>query len=331
MKISVIMPVYNGEKEITTCLDSIYKTKYKDFEVIVVDDCSTDKTPELLKELQKKYPFKVIKLKKNSGVSIARNKGAKNAKGELLYFVDDDTVQKTDNLFKIHKILKKDKDVDVINVTHHWKSLNKGFGPEFIGLKYYYDYDVAKRKNIKRLHGSFFQALGGFIPKNIFDELNGFNENIHLPGGEEFEFGHKLKDHNYKVFTYPELEVYHYWWTLPKRIKLNYQRAKVWSNLLIKQKSFESKGGIATKKNAINSLLITSTLILSLISIPLNTHNIPLILSITYLIYNFDFYKYIFKKTKSLNFIILSIIAEILLNLAASLGIGIGLIIKIIK
>lgn len=318
MKISVIVPVYNGEKTITKCLDSIYKTKYKNFEVIVIDDCSTDKTAELLK----RYPCKVIKLKENSGVSIARNMGAKKAKGRLLYFVDADIVQKTDNILNVPKILKEEPNVDVINITHHWQSINKGFGPEFIGLKYYYDYDVLLRKGIKKIESSFFQALGGFIPKKLFWKIGGFNEKIHIPGGEEFEFGYKLRSKGYDVSIFLNLEVYHYWWGLIERAKLNYKRGQVWLPLLFKRKTFETKGGVATTKNAVNSII----LILILLSLFISIIYIPTSLLILYFIYNSDFYTYIYRKKKSLKFTFLSIFADIILYFPATLGIIVGFI-----
>ena len=322
MKISVIIPVYNGEKTITKCLDSIYKTKYRDFEVIVVDDGSTDKTALLIK----KYPCRIKILRQNSGVSVARNIGAKLARGELLYFVDADVVQKTDNLSEISKRLKENPNISVVNLVHHWRSMNEGFGPEFIGLKYYYDYDVLLRKGIMKVESSFFQALGGFIPKKLFWKIGGFNEKIHVPGGEEFEFGHKLRSNGYIISVLLDMEVYHYWWNLIERMKLNYKRSQMWLPLLLKRKSFETKGGVATAKNAINSIILTLVLVLSLLSIFINIIYIPILLLIFYFVYNIDFYRYIYRKKKNAGFTILSIFADMALYISASLGIITGFI-----
>jgi glycosyltransferase involved in cell wall biosynthesis len=83
MKLSVIIPTYNEEQDIVDCVASLSKQSYKDFEIIVVDDGSTDKTVELIKNVQ-------IYKQRHQGPALARNLGAKHAKGDVLVFVDAD-------------------------------------------------------------------------------------------------------------------------------------------------------------------------------------------------------------------------------------------------
>ena len=89
-KLSVVIPVYNGAKFISDALDSIFSQHYENIEVIVVDDCSTDNTIEVLQS----YPqsIKIIRNKINSGASHSRNQGIKNAEGEYIAFLDADDV-----------------------------------------------------------------------------------------------------------------------------------------------------------------------------------------------------------------------------------------------
>ncbi|MGL4652166.1 glycosyltransferase family 2 protein [Cetobacterium sp.] len=94
-KVSIVVPVYNAEKYICRCIDSILNQTYKNFEVILIDDGSTDNSLEILKG----YALKDIRLKvlsqKNSGPSSARNTGILIAKGEYLIFIDiDDYIDK---------------------------------------------------------------------------------------------------------------------------------------------------------------------------------------------------------------------------------------------
>ena len=90
MKVSVIIPVYNEERVIRECLKSLTKQTYKDMEVIVVDDGSTDSTLSVITDLRfKNYDLRIYK-QKHVGPGVARNLGAKHASGEILVFVDAD-------------------------------------------------------------------------------------------------------------------------------------------------------------------------------------------------------------------------------------------------
>lgn len=88
--ISVIIPVYNEEQDISACLKSLKSQFYKNIEIIVVDDGSTDKTKEILKKLQRaNYKLQIIH-QNHKGPGSARNLGASKASGEILVFVDAD-------------------------------------------------------------------------------------------------------------------------------------------------------------------------------------------------------------------------------------------------
>ena len=89
-KYSIIVPAYNVENEIETCLNSIFSQDYSDFEVIVVDDCSTDSTKNKLQLLNGRWPFKLIELPVNKGLANARNVGFKAISGEYVLFIDSD-------------------------------------------------------------------------------------------------------------------------------------------------------------------------------------------------------------------------------------------------
>lgn len=90
-KISVIIPVYNAEKYLQRCLDSVCKQSLKEIEIICIDDCSSDNSLEILKKYSKNYKnLIVLHLEKNGGESAARNAGLALAQGEYLAFVDND-------------------------------------------------------------------------------------------------------------------------------------------------------------------------------------------------------------------------------------------------
>ena len=89
-KISVIIPAYNIAEYLPRCLDSVIDQTYKNLEIIVISDGSTDKTNDIIKEYEKKDSRIVAILKENSGVSDTRNKGLDIATGDYIGFVDGD-------------------------------------------------------------------------------------------------------------------------------------------------------------------------------------------------------------------------------------------------
>lgn len=91
--ISVIIPVYNAEKYLGRCLDSIISQSYSNLEIILIDDCSKDNSLKICEEYAKKdRRIKIIKNEKNLGQAGARNKGIKQSKGDYITFVDNDDV-----------------------------------------------------------------------------------------------------------------------------------------------------------------------------------------------------------------------------------------------
>jgi glycosyltransferase involved in cell wall biosynthesis len=89
-KISIIIPVYNAENYLEECLLSISQQTFGDFEILAINDGSTDRSLEILKKYQAKEPRLQVISQENKGVSAARNLGLDNAKGEYIAFVDAD-------------------------------------------------------------------------------------------------------------------------------------------------------------------------------------------------------------------------------------------------
>lgn len=121
-KVSVIIPAYNTEKYIETCLTSLLKQTLEDIEIIVVDDGSTDSTLEVLKEYEKKYPEKIIVYhKENGGQASARNLALSYAKGEYLGFVDSDDWVDLDMYEKMYmKAREENADIVICDMVEHF-------------------------------------------------------------------------------------------------------------------------------------------------------------------------------------------------------------------
>lgn len=115
--VSIIIPVYNAEKYISRCLDSIINQSYKNIQIIVIDDGSTDKGVLILDKYKEDDNRISVYRTENRGVSYARNLGIEKAKGEYFVFVDaDDFVQK-DMIEKMYyRLLSDGSDICVCNV-----------------------------------------------------------------------------------------------------------------------------------------------------------------------------------------------------------------------
>ena len=103
--ISVIINVYNGERYIKKCLDSILNQTYKNLEILIVNDGSTDDTLKICKSY-KDSRIRIINTK-NKGLSLSRNVGLDNAKGEYLYFIDCDDYIEKDTLEYLYNLCIK--------------------------------------------------------------------------------------------------------------------------------------------------------------------------------------------------------------------------------
>ncbi|MBR5913915.1 MAG: glycosyltransferase family 2 protein [Selenomonadaceae bacterium] len=123
--------MYNVEKYIKICVDSILAQTFQDFEIIIVDDCSTDNSYELCRELYgDNEKIRIFQQEKNQGQGPARNFGLKNARGEYVWFIDGDDAILPDIIKKLHKVTKKTENgVDVIHFLGHYRSHQEDSNP----------------------------------------------------------------------------------------------------------------------------------------------------------------------------------------------------------
>lgn len=107
--VSIILPVFNAERFLSQCLDSILRQTYQDWELIAVDDGSKDGSIEILKSYGKRDGRIHIISKKNEGVSIARNIALEHAHGDYIYFVDSDDIVMPEGLMILVKAMESNK------------------------------------------------------------------------------------------------------------------------------------------------------------------------------------------------------------------------------
>lgn len=196
MKLSIIIPVYNAEKYICRCLDSIYHQDISpsDYETILIDDGSTDRTATILAKYASKYSNIHIITQKNSGASAARNTGIKQAHGDFITFIDaDDYIEQT----YLYQLLSASD----INQKQLVCAGYQTFGAYKDGMKVphtvtYHKNDVDKSEFCKYLgHGYLVRAMGWKLFRRdiIINNNIQFNKNLHFCEDTPFVFNYLSK------------------------------------------------------------------------------------------------------------------------------------------
>ena len=185
-KISIIIPTYNSAQYICEAIESVLNQTYKDFEIIVVDDGSTDNTKEVIKPYLNKIKYIY---QQNSGPSAARNRGIKEAKGEYIAFLDADDIWLPQKLELQIKFMEKEKEVGLIfsdMILFNEKGIIKN---SFLKEKLFFNKLSIKplSSTEKVIYDNVFNALlqENFIPTNTvivkkecFNKVGFFDETL---------------------------------------------------------------------------------------------------------------------------------------------------------
>lgn len=145
MKLSIVIPVYNVENTLRRCLDSVISQSYHDWQMILVDDASTDDSLNICKEYSKDNGhIQLIHLEKNSGLSVARNKGIGKAKGDYITFIDSDDYIAPNTLKELMEVIAIHPDYDILEypVYEHFggkgQRLLQFYKKEYSDMKVYW-------------------------------------------------------------------------------------------------------------------------------------------------------------------------------------------------
>lgn len=125
-KLSIIVPVYNTGKYLEKCINSLINQTYKNIEIVIVEDCSTDNSKTIIKKFENRKNIKIIYNKKNSGLSYSRNIGILKSTGEYVGFIDSDDYVDLDYYEKImNKIQKEKADLAICDVKIVYENTNE--------------------------------------------------------------------------------------------------------------------------------------------------------------------------------------------------------------
>ncbi len=198
MKFSICIPTLNEEKYIGGILECIERQTFRDFEVIVIDGKSEDRTKEEVLKFSKNLPITFLESPKR-GVSFQRNYGAKHSRNEYVVFFDADVSIEPDFLEKINNHLEE-KDIDILTT---W---NKPISDKPIDEFIYLFVNIFMLELIKKKRPG---AIGVFIcvKKSSFEKIGGFRESVSL--GEDYDLAKRLHESGftYALLRKPKVKV----------------------------------------------------------------------------------------------------------------------------
>ena len=216
--ISIIVPVYNTEKYLIRCLDSLVNQTFNDIEIIIVNDCSQGNCKEIIEEYKKKdNRIKYIEHSENKGTLIARKTGSIEAEGDYITYVDSDDELDINTCKELHKIVYK-RDYDVIPFSI---KVYSEYDVEDLELWLLSERNIIKYPFIELLDIRFYHNVAGnFFKKDVVKKSIPYIPNIKLSSSEDLlqyaitlyfcksykTLNKKLYIYNYDVGASPKIE-----------------------------------------------------------------------------------------------------------------------------
>jgi glycosyltransferase involved in cell wall biosynthesis len=226
IKISIIIPAYQAEKVIPACLEGIKKSLDIPHELIVVDDQSTDLTPQI----SRGSGAKLLQTPNHAGPAAARNVGARHASGDVLLFIDSDVVIRPDTLARVASHFQSRSAVVAAFGSYDDEPADRDFLSQYKNLQHHFVHQNANTD------AATFWAGCGAVRRDVFFAVGGFDESRYRkPSIEDIELGYRLRAGGYGVVLDKQLCVKHLKkWTFSSHVRTEiFGRAIPWSKLIL--------------------------------------------------------------------------------------------------
>jgi glycosyltransferase involved in cell wall biosynthesis len=258
--VSVIIPVYNSADSIGRCLDSIFRSDYNNFEVLIVDDYSRD---DSIAEAEH-FDCRIIRQPSNRGAAAARNRGSREANGQILFFLDADVfVDKGTLTFIVEDLAENDLASAVIGVYAIAQEI-EGFFSQYQTL-----FTIFNHEQSKRYIGWFWTAMGA-VKRDAFEDTGGFNEKYVGASAEDVELGYTLRKKGHRILYDNRIRGIHYHHhNLGSLIRNNFKKSAALVELVWKMSRDDKFAhGFSNRRNLyalIASYSMTASLLLAII------------------------------------------------------------------
>ncbi len=265
VKASVIIPAFNAEKTIAKCLESVVSQKPGfHFEAVVVDDGSKDKTFEVTKGFGK---VRVLR-QRNAGPAVARNNGARKAKGECLVFLDSDCVADSNWLREMVKPFKNRQIAGVQGI--YWNAQSELIA-RFVHLEIEHRYEKMARQQFIDFVGTYSAAYR----KRVFLEAKGFDTGFPMASGEDTDLSFRINEAGHKMAFNQKAFVHHsHPISLAKYLKTKFFRAFWRTKIYQKHRKKIAKDSYTSQMVKVQ-LAMFYLIVLSLAAIPLGFNGMP--------------------------------------------------------
>jgi len=230
---SIIIPCYNTKDTLEELLVSIISSSNADqFEIIVVDDGSTDGTYRAIQH----YPVRVIRSEINKGSAHARNIGAFYAKTPFLIFFDADIIIQSDTLEKLIACIAGNPKNHVYMGIYSHDPVHKSFVSMYKAML-----DTWHWQNIKTNAVTSFEPRCAIMHKSLFEKVGGFDETFEGADVEDYELGYRLLALGTILYVNTDIKVHHHFpMTGKELLKTMFRRSMSWAQLFVHRKQFDN-------------------------------------------------------------------------------------------
>ncbi|PIQ89482.1 MAG: hypothetical protein COV72_02955 [Candidatus Omnitrophica bacterium CG11_big_fil_rev_8_21_14_0_20_42_13] len=186
LKVSVIIPTHNCARYLPEAIDSVLNQTYQDFEIIVVDDGSTDNTKTIIEEYIDKFPGKIHYLyQEHRGPGSARNLGIKKSSGEYIAFQDSDDLWLPEKMKKQINLLEQDIEIKLVFSDMQQRNENKIVNKSYLNEKGLCDNIQGENLSLELAKANFIFTPTVIVKKNVFSTVGLFNEDYRI--GEDYD------------------------------------------------------------------------------------------------------------------------------------------------
>jgi len=238
---TIIVPTYNAAPTLKPLLDSILAQERGGWEVVVVDDGSTDDTAEVVAAVP---GVRYEAMAANGGPAAARNLGAALSDAPWLVFTDADTEWYPDTLPQLDAVLAAHPEVDAVVGSYAGRQANPGFVPRWKALWEYALFDMRYQAHADGIVPlNTWAPRPGAVRRAAFEAVGGFDTGFKGADLEDMEFGYRLHEAGYRIVAAPAVACrHHYPATARKELKAFARRAALWMGMMRRRKRFDAAG-----------------------------------------------------------------------------------------